>query len=163
MSRENIDALHWLYGEWAKGDLWALRHIADPNIEWEWSAGLASLSGGPRVCHGLDEIAAATREWLAAWDHYWMTAEDFIEADDEIVVLMRVHARAANTDSVLEQRIAAVWTLRNGRAVRVHYYDDRPEALEAVGLSRTRTSTTTVRSRSSARGPHRCGARRMKP
>ena len=64
-----------------------------------------------------------------------MTAENFIGADDEIVVLMRVHARAANTDSVLEQRIAAVWTLRKGRALRVHYYDDRPEALEAVGLA----------------------------
>ena len=135
MSRENVEALRWLYGEWAKGDLWALRHIADPNIEWEPSAGLARVSGEPRVCHGLAEIDAATREWLATWDHYWMTAEDFIEADDEIVVFVHMHGRAAGTDSVTEQRTTAVWTLRNGKAVRVRYYDDRAEALEAAGLS----------------------------
>jgi ketosteroid isomerase-like protein len=135
MSQENVEVLRWLYGEWAKGDLWALRHVADSSIEWEWSAGLASVSGEPRVCHGLDEIATATREWLAVWDRYWMTAEQFIDTDDEIVVLMRVHARARSSDDVLEQRIAAVWTLRDGRAVRVRYFDDRAEALEAVGLS----------------------------
>lgn len=135
MSQENVEALRWLYGEWAKGDLWALRDIADPNIEWEWSPGLASISGGSRISRGLDEIAVATLEWLEAWDRYWMTAEDFIEAGDEIVVLMRLHARAAASDSVVEQRIAAVWTLRNGRAVRVRYYDNRAEALEAAGVS----------------------------
>jgi ketosteroid isomerase-like protein len=136
MSQENVEALRWLYGEWAKGDLWALREIADHNIEWEWSPALASVSGGPRIYRGLDEIGAATLEFLGAWDRYWMTAEDFIDAGDEtVVVLMRLHARAAGTDSVIEQSSTAVWTLRSGKAVRVRYYDDKAEALEAVGLS----------------------------
>jgi ketosteroid isomerase-like protein len=134
MSQENVEALRGLYGEWAKGNLWALRDIADPQIEWEWSPNLASLSGGPRVYRGLDEIGAATLEFLAAWDQYWMTAEDFIEAGDQIVVFMRLHARAGSTDRAVEQRSTAVWTLRNGRAVRVRYYDDRAEAMEAAGL-----------------------------
>ena len=112
MSQENIKTLRWLYGEWAKGDLWALREIADSNIEWEWSAGMASLVGGPRIYRGLDEIAAATLEWIEFWNLYWMTAEDFIEAGDEIVVPMHLHARTAGTDSVIEDRITAVWTLR---------------------------------------------------
>jgi hypothetical protein len=98
MSQQNVKALRWLYGEWAKGNLWALRDIADPHIEWEWSPNLASLSGGPRIYRGLEEIGAATLEFLAAWDHYWMTAEEFIEAGEEIVVFMHVHARAASTD-----------------------------------------------------------------
>jgi ketosteroid isomerase-like protein len=135
MSQENVDALRWLYQEWAKGDLWALRKIADPNIEWEWTAGMASVSGEPRIYRGLDEIGATTLEWIEAWDFYWMTAEDFVEAGDEIVVPMQLHARTPGSDSVLEQRMAAVWTLRNGKALRVRYYDDKAEALEAVGLS----------------------------
>ena len=134
MPRENVEALRWLYGEWAKGNMWALRDIAYPDIEWEWSEGMASLYGGPRVYRGLEEIGAATLEWLAAWDSYWMTAEDFIEAGDEVVVFMRLHARSADSDSVIENRIAAVWAMRDGRAVRVRYYEDREEALEAVGL-----------------------------
>jgi ketosteroid isomerase-like protein len=134
MSQENMEALRRLYDEWAKGNLWALRDIADPDIEWEWSPKLASLSGGPRIYRGLEEIGTATLEFLAAWDHYWMTAEGFVEAGDQIVVSMRVHARAASTDKAVEQRSTAVWNLRNGRAVRVRYYDDRAEAMEAAGL-----------------------------
>ena len=134
MSQENVDALRRLYGEWAKGDLWALREIADPDIEWEWSEALASVTGGPRVCKGLEEIGAATREWLAAWDSYWMTADDFIDTGKEIVVPMRLHARAGS-DRVVEGRTAAVWSFRNGKAVGVRYDDDPAEALEAAGLS----------------------------
>ena len=135
MSQENVEALRWLYGEWAKGNLWALRDIADPNIEWEWAEAMASLYGGPRIYRGLEEISAATLEWLEAWDSYWMTAEEFIEAGDQIVVLMRVHARGGDSDTVIEQRLAAVWEMRNGRATRVRYYAERAEALKAAGLS----------------------------
>lgn len=71
-------------------------------MEWEWSEGLASLSGGPRVYRGLEEIGEATL--------------------------------AANTDQVLEQPMAAVWTLRDGKAIRARYYDDPSHASEAVGL-----------------------------
>jgi ketosteroid isomerase-like protein len=46
MSQEDVEVLRRLYAEWAKGDLWALRDIAEPDMEWEWSAGLASVSGG---------------------------------------------------------------------------------------------------------------------
>ena len=56
-------------------------------------------------------------------------------ANGEVVVFMRLHARAAGSESVIEQRVAAVWSLRDERAVRVRYYDDRDEALKAAGLS----------------------------
>jgi ketosteroid isomerase-like protein len=134
MSQENVERLRWLYGEWDKGNLWAFGDITDPNVEWEWSEGLASVSGGPRVYHGLDEIAAATREWLTAWDHYWMTAEDFIDAADEVVVFMGVHAGQRAPTSCLSSAWQRCGLFATGRAVRVRYYDDRTDALEAVGL-----------------------------
>jgi hypothetical protein len=45
---ENVERLRRLYGESAKGNLWALRDIADPEIEWEWAEGLASIDGGAK-------------------------------------------------------------------------------------------------------------------
>ena len=135
MPNANVEALRRLYAEWAKGNMWALREIADPGIEWEWSEGLASLSGGPRVYHGLEEIGQATLEWLSAWDFYWMTAEDFVEAGDHVVVPMTIHARTKDSNSLAQQGLAAVWVMRGGRAVRVRFYDDRDEALKAAGLA----------------------------
>ncbi len=134
MSQENVEQLRRLYGEWAEGNMWALRDVADPDIEWEWSERLASLYGGPRVYRGLEEIGEATLDWLGAWDSYWMTAEKFIDAEDNIVVFMHLHARPAGGERALEQETTAVWTMRDGKALRVRYYDDRDEALEVVGL-----------------------------
>jgi ketosteroid isomerase-like protein len=135
MSREGIEGLRWLYAEWAKGNLWALIEIADAGIEWEWAPEVASLFGGPRTYRGLEEIGAATREWLAAWDFYWMTADEFIEvSDDEVVVVMQLHAHTADTQTVIEQRGAALWSLRNGKVVAVRYYMDRAGALAAAGI-----------------------------
>ena len=129
--------LRRLYDEWAKGNLFALADIADPDIEWEWAAEMASLFGGPRVYRGLDEIWAATKEWLVPWERYWMTADDFIEHGDKVLVMMRLHARA-HSGSLLEQRVAAVWTMRDGKALAVRYYMDRDEATDAIGLERQR-------------------------
>jgi hypothetical protein len=39
MSQANVEALRWLYEEWAEGNLWALREIADPNIQWSGRRG----------------------------------------------------------------------------------------------------------------------------
>ncbi|MFL5902555.1 MAG: hypothetical protein ACJ76Q_01895 [Solirubrobacteraceae bacterium] len=72
-------------------------------MEWEWSEGLGSLSGGPRVYRGLEE--SARRRWPRT-----------------------------PSDHVLEQRMAAVWTLRDGMAIRARYYDDPSHAFQAVGL-----------------------------
>lgn len=131
MPAEDVEALRRLYSEWAKGNLWALRDVADPDIEWEWAAALGS---GPRVCHGLEEVGAATLDWLDAWDFYWMTADEFIEAQDKIVVPMKLHARVGGTDRVIEQPLVAVWTMREGRALAVRYYADAAPAFEAAGL-----------------------------
>jgi ketosteroid isomerase-like protein len=135
MPGDDVDRLRALYDEWAKGNLLALQYVADPDIEWEWADEMASLFGGPRTYRGLDEIWEATKEWLTAWDHYWMTADEFIEAGDRVVVLMRLHARA-HSGNELEQIVAGVWTMRDGKAIAVRYYMDRDEALAAAGVER---------------------------
>jgi ketosteroid isomerase-like protein len=130
------DGLRRLYDEWAKGNLFALREVADPDMEWEWAPEMASLFGGPRTYRGMEEIWAATKEWLTAWEHYWMTADDFIEVDDDhVLVLMVIHGRA-HSGNELEQRVAALWTMRDGKATAVRYFMDRDEALQAAGLDR---------------------------
>jgi ketosteroid isomerase-like protein len=135
LSEENVKTLRWLYGEWAKGNLWAVRDIADPEIEWEWAEEFAVFGSGPRICHGLEEIGAATGEWLGAWDFYWMTADEFIEAGDNVIVPMQLHARTRGADQDVQQPLTAVWTLREGRVLAVRYYVDAARAREAAGLS----------------------------
>jgi hypothetical protein len=95
---------------------------------------LATLYGGPRIYRGLEQIEAVIREWLTAWDRYWMTGDDFIEgwrsgrgvyAPPCSVGGHRRRVRATHHGGV---------DAAHGRAVRVRYYDDQAEAVEAVGL-----------------------------
>lgn len=130
------EELRRLFDEWAKGNLLALQDVADPGIEWEWAPEMASLFGGPRTYRGLAEIWAATKEWLEPWEHYWMTADEFIELDENrVLVLMVIHGRA-HSGNELDQRVAAIWTMRDDKAIAVRYYMSRAEALEAAGVER---------------------------
>ena len=131
-----VEPLRRLYDEWAKGNLLALQHVADPAIEWDWAPEMASLFGGPRTYRGLDEIWVATKEWLVPWQHYWMTADEFIELDDNrVLVLMVIHGRA-HSGNELEQQVAALWTMRGDKAIAVRYFMSRDEALQAAGVER---------------------------
>ncbi|MET0511715.1 MAG: hypothetical protein ABW135_08555, partial [Thermoleophilaceae bacterium] len=77
-------------------------------------------------------------EWEALFDDAWedisAEAEDYIDAGAKVVVVLRLVARGRG-GIALERRDASVHTLRDGMIVRLDYYGDLAQALEAVGLS----------------------------
>jgi ketosteroid isomerase-like protein len=79
------------------------------------------------------------REWVAQWGEAWesfsIEAGDYIDAGDRVVELVRLSARGKGSGVPLERLDGMVWTLRDGKAVRLDYFGSRTEALEAVGLS----------------------------
>ena len=48
---------------------------------------------------------------------------------------MSLHGRTGGSDSVTEQPTQPCGLFATGKPLRVRYYDDRAEALEAAGLS----------------------------
>jgi ketosteroid isomerase-like protein len=70
----------------------------------------------------------------SAWEHVSMEPEEYIDAGgDNVVLLHRLAARGRGGIS-LERQDGIVYTLRDGKVVRMDYYGSRSEALEAVGL-----------------------------
>jgi ketosteroid isomerase-like protein len=59
--------------------------------------------------------------------------EEFIDAGDQVVALLRVKA-TGHSGVALERDDAIVYTMRDGQVARLDYYNNRPQALEAVGL-----------------------------
>ena len=66
-----------------------------------------------------------------------MVPEKFIDAgDDRVLVFSREGERGRGSGAeVVTQPTAHVWTIRNGKAIRLSSYWERADALEAVGLS----------------------------
>jgi ketosteroid isomerase-like protein len=75
------------------------------------------------------------REWRAFFAEYHAEPEQFVGADESVMVRVRQEGRGrASTVGVEMPAYWQVYRLRDGRAVRVEIYRDETEALEAVGL-----------------------------
>jgi ketosteroid isomerase-like protein len=106
----------------------------DPNFETEFIARRSAGAVQPSVSHGLLGFAEGWRDWLEPWESYYIEAEEFIDAGDQVVSLTRVRAKTTRDAVAVEHRPAALWSLRDGRITRVQFYLHREEALEAAGL-----------------------------
>ena len=74
--------------------------------------------------------------WIDDWDamEWTLEPEEFIDAGERVVVLARLSARGRASGVSLERHDGMVWTMRNGMAIRLDYYNSATEALEAAGL-----------------------------
>jgi ketosteroid isomerase-like protein len=62
--------------------------------------------------------------------------QEFIDAGDRVVVLLREYQRGMKSGIELSVDTAMIADLRHGRIVRIQGYMDQAEALKAVGLER---------------------------
>ena len=81
----------------------------------------------------IDETFEA--EDLEAWEERRLEAEEFIDAGDDVVVLLHEYRRGGGSGVELETKTAVVVAVSAGRVVRIQGYMDRGAALEAVGRS----------------------------
>ena len=68
------------------------------------------------------------------WESAWLEPHEFIEAGDLVVVPGTQHVKGRGGIEVVA-RGAFVWTIRNGAIERMVMYQEKEDALEAVGLS----------------------------
>jgi hypothetical protein len=84
---------------------------------------------------GLDGFVEGWREWLEPWASYRLEVEQILDAGDEVVALLQVRAKTKHGSVAMEHAPGSVWTIRDGKIVRLLLFLDRKEALKTVGLS----------------------------
>jgi hypothetical protein len=73
------EELRRLYDEWAKGNLLALQDDRGSRDRVGVGARDGEPVGGPATSPRARGNLGGTKEWLEPWEHYWMTADEFIE------------------------------------------------------------------------------------
>jgi ketosteroid isomerase-like protein len=73
-------------------------------------------------------------EWGAAWAKWSIEPEEFVDAGDRIVAVIRMKTEGQGSGVETERQDAMVITMRDGKWLRVDYYNNRKQALESVGL-----------------------------
>jgi uncharacterized protein len=133
MSQENVEIVREVFESFLSGDQKRTARLVDPEVEFRGTVG--GLEEG-RIAHGLPQIVETFDvEDLEAWEERRLEPEEFIDADDDVVVLVHEYRRGRGSGVELEIDTAVVFAVRDGRVVRIQGYMDRDAALEAAGLS----------------------------
>ena len=115
------------------GDQEKTAQLVDPEVEFHGTVG--GLEEG-QIAHGQPQIDRQFgEEDLEAWEERRLEAEEFIDAGDDVVVLLHEYRRGRGSGIELEAKTAVVCAVNGGRVVRIQGYMDRGAALEAAGLS----------------------------
>lgn len=110
--------------------------VFEDDFEVEFISAVAGSLRPP--ARGPEGLAEAWRDWLEAWESYYVELEEIIDAGgDEVVSLVRVRAQTTRDAVAVEHESASVWSVREGRIARVRFYLEREQALEAAGLPGT--------------------------
>ena len=132
MSRENVETVRRHYEHRQSHDDF-LEEIIAPDYVWDMS----HFRGWPeqQTYDGIDEARRFIREWTAAFDDWEIDVLAIRDAgDDRVVGILRQRGRAKSTGVPVDMRYGQVFTIRDGKQVRMEMYDDPDDALKAVGL-----------------------------
>ena len=130
MSQREVDIVREVYAGWSRGDLAAEVECFDRYVLLVQRPGFPDP--GPYL--GPQAIRGYMRNQFADFDDARITGEEFIDAGDTVVVMVRQTAAGAGTDLPAELSYHQVWTLRAGSVLRIESIMERDEALAAAGL-----------------------------
>lgn len=132
MSEENVELVRQVYAEWEKGNFEAAVESFDPEITFESFMPDASEDV---ILHGLNELRAFTRDWFTQWRDYRVTGEEFqAVGEDKVIASGRQIATGRHSGVEVESPAFTIWTIRQGKVLKLSAHYDRSKALEAAGL-----------------------------
>jgi ketosteroid isomerase-like protein len=130
MSDENVDKARDFIAAYNRRDFDAAVENFDPGIEWVLPERQSSDScQGPgairRFWEGIDET----------FDELRLEPQEFVDAGDHVATRLRHYGRGKRSGVVIDEEMYhQVATFRDGRMVRIEYFGEWSEALEAAGL-----------------------------
>ena len=127
MSVENVEAVRTSIDAYRRGDFVAASAYLAPNVVWE--VGQELPARGPAA------VRAMWERWESEWEELETVAEEFIDAGDHVVVVMRYRGRGRGSGVTVDDLQFEVHTFRDGVCIRKADYPTRADALEAAGLT----------------------------
>ena len=137
MSQENVELVVALH----RTDL---GHVYRDDAAWAaWSASLApdfahiAVNGidGTTVATDAEGMRRAWLSWVAPFGTYRQEVEQAIDCGDRVAVDVNHFGRMEMSAADVKLSGTGIWTVRDGKVVRLESYTDRSAALKAVGLA----------------------------
>jgi ketosteroid isomerase-like protein len=137
VAADDVDTVRRGYAAFNQGDVQTTLALFDRRVEIHLGRDAGRLLGGELApaYFGHDGFMQFLGELLASWEDIVWEPEQLLDAGEgRVVVLVRMRATAKHGGREMDQPMAHVCTMREGRLVRHDTYLDRDEALAAAGL-----------------------------
>ena len=130
MSQENVELVRRSIASANAGDWESFFRDAAPNYELDFSRAQGLFR---RVYRG-EEAQRVLIDFVESWQSFRTEPHEFIEVGEHVIVPTTEHYVGRDGIEVQARNIWT-WTIRDSMIVRGCLYQDKQEALEALGLS----------------------------
>jgi ketosteroid isomerase-like protein len=87
-----------------------------------------------RDYRGIEGLMQWLKDWSAAWEEWSLEPEEYIDGDDRVIVVAKMHARGRSSGVEVDRQDALLYELRDGLIIRIDYFNNKGDALAAAGL-----------------------------
>ena len=132
--KESVELLRRFYESFNQRDLDAVLELCTSDVEVYKDPEVVEMvaAATPR---GQERVAQYLRGWLESWSAYHVRPEEFVQSGDDVAALVHLRARGKGSQFDIEEEMADVFALREGRISRLRLYVRRGEALDSLGRS----------------------------
>jgi ketosteroid isomerase-like protein len=109
----------------------SLVELIDPDVEID-ARHFPHPFGSEGHWVGREQWLEFWRTWLEPWDEFSYEVSNFEAAGDDVLMDLAISARGHDSQVPVEWVLSQIWTVRNGRIVRMRPYENREEAVEAM-------------------------------
>lgn len=128
MREEDVERLRRGYDALNEGGVEAVLDWLAPQIEVSERQTLLDRE----TYHGIGGFVRFFAVNMEAFEQLTFEPEEFIDAGDDVIVMLRQRARGRVSGAEVESRVAHLWTLEDGTPVRLRIFGDKQQAVEAA-------------------------------
>jgi ketosteroid isomerase-like protein len=130
VSQENVDKARGFIEAYNRRDYDAAVEDFDPEVEWVLPDQMRADS-----CRGPEEIKRFWEGLDETFEELRLVPQEYLDGGDRVATRLRHRGRGRESGVEIEQELYhQVATFRAGKMVRLEYFADWDEALDAAGL-----------------------------
>ena len=129
MSTGNAELFHRIYEQWYENRRLEPDLLAD---DAEWVNPHDAVEAGTR--RGAGRFNEAIASVYAGWEDMRFEVDRLVERGDDVIALGHLHNRGRTAGMEVSRPHGQIWTFREGKAIRMRWFNGQAEALEAAGL-----------------------------
>jgi ketosteroid isomerase-like protein len=133
MAADDVEILRTAYQSLNDGDIEGAMAVLDEDAEWCEHSDLPEAG----LYRGRESIRTFLESFLESWQDFHQETEELIPGKSCVLIMLLSHQRGKGSGIDVHARYAHLWTMEDGRGVRVDAYFDRSEGLRALKAAGT--------------------------